>query len=112
MPSGLILGSDFANGLFVLKLVDHVEGVADLTRDQLNVYPNTVSRMCFVQVSKEFKNAQLSVYDNMGKIIERFNTENYSLINLDMSHYVAGIYHVEVIKGGKKLTRKIIKKYS
>lgn len=72
------------------------------------LYPNPTTGKFFVTFSKNLSNASISITDNTGKTLTRFNA-NGNRVDFDLSPYAAGIYYVRIEEGGKVITKKVIK---
>ena len=76
--------------------------------NEVIIYPNPSSGMFAILLSQATKGT-LEVYDVFGKKVQTINlTEGVSNYNLDLSKYAKGIYMLNVVSNGKKVSKKII----
>ena len=70
------------------------------------IYPNPANN--FIDIETEFKNYSISVFDNMGKLILKEET-NQNETRIDISSFSNGIYFIQLQSNGKLLSKKFIK---
>ncbi len=76
------------------------------TNQFFNIYPNPANN--FIDVETEFKNYSISVFDNMGKLILRENS-NQNKTRINLSPFSNGIYFIQLQSNGKLVSKKFIK---
>lgn len=72
------------------------------------LYPNPTTGKFYVTFSKPLVNAAISITDNNGKILIRFNG-NGNRTAFDLSPYPAGVYYIRIEQDGRVITKKVIK---
>jgi hypothetical protein len=72
------------------------------------LYPNPTSGKFSVTFSKNLVTAVVSILDENGKSIARFNATGYK-VDFDLSPYASGMYYVRIEEDGKVITKKVIK---
>jgi len=80
--------------------------------DKLIVAPNPFRSMLTVTIPASIENAQLSVIDQYGRVVQtqdRLDSDASPTVNLDMQDLPAGIYYVRVASGSQILTEKVVK---
>jgi choice-of-anchor B domain-containing protein len=110
LPSHHIIGSDIANGLFILN-GDSLLGVnnAVASASDFLVFPNPSSQVLSI-TSTEPNNdkMRIDIYDNIGNVMCSFL--QYTSGNpIDISEFNSGIYLINVYGNKSHLTKKIIK---
>ncbi len=70
------------------------------------IYPNPANS--FIDIETEFKNYSISVFDNMGKLILKEET-NQNEIRIDISSFSTGIYFIQLQSNHKLVSKKFIK---
>jgi len=68
--------------------------------------------MLTVTIPASIENAQLSVIDQYGRVVQtqdRLDSDASPTVNLDMQDLPAGIYYVRVASGSQILTEKVVK---
>ena len=88
----------------VLNVV--ISGIEDHATSGLNLYPNPVRDLLFLNINE--KNAFLGIYSVDGKLQQQvgLNTETSSL---DLSQFAPGIYFLKISADGKEAVRRIVK---
>jgi hypothetical protein len=92
----------------------NVAGLADLTFDQLSVYPNPFSDQITIAGSLGIDadaDIEITVYNALGqKVANDLVTTNGSIYTtLDLRHIRTGIYVIELVSNGKRSTYRISK---
>jgi len=110
LPSRRIIGSDMANGLFILD-GSQVLGVDDdkISQPDFLVSPNPASQVVSI-TSNEPNNGKLKIemYDNLGNRI--LSVPAYTSGEpIDISRFSPGIYLVNIYGNSSHLAKKIIK---
>ena len=92
----------------IVKLADkQVEQLIE--KQDLRIYPNPVEDYCYVEISVEFKEATINVYDMTGKLAYQTKTKN-SVTKLNTGNLPQGSYIVTANTENKSITNKIVKK--
>lgn len=81
-------------------------GINSLNEVEMMIYPNPVDNDLFFTNNQKDPITEINIYNSLGLLMLSFKHE--STINL--STLTSGVYYVNIIKGEKKLTKKIIKK--
>lgn len=82
-------------------------GVADVSRNQVNVYPNPVGDVVNVNAASKIKN--IAIFDASGKAVS-LSTANSEKAQINMSSYAPGIYILKVEAENGTHSVKLIKK--
>jgi choice-of-anchor B domain-containing protein len=110
LPSKHIIGSDIANGLFILdgSVLLGVNSTLPSASEAL-VFPNPGSGMLQVSTNEPGnKQMQIDIYDDLGNTV--FTLPSYTSGSpIDISCFKAGIYLVGISNGKTHATKKIIK---
>ncbi len=96
--------SNAVNGLVTVELFgDVITAVDNEVLDEINIYPNPVKGMLFIENAK---NSKASIYDLQGNLLQ--SKQNVSTIEkIDVSHLSTGIYIVKIITDKQTKTEKI-----
>jgi hypothetical protein len=89
--------------------------VKDKNNSLISVFPNPTNGNFSVNIKSESTNPnnQLTIYNLVGKVVLKKNLESASgnfTDKVDLSSYPNGMYFIEVLVDGKKVTSKLIKK--
>ena len=85
-----------------------VLGIANVEKEQVKVYPNPASSYTTVELSSDFSNATIQVYNLNGQMLmDKKNVNNHETIN--MADWNAGTYIISIQANGKTINKKIIK---
>lgn len=81
------------------------------TQIRANIYPNPTSSKATIEIEGLLNNADIIVYDIMGKAIKTYklNTSQNSL-EIELNGFAPGIYNVKVINSDYNITKKLIVK--
>lgn len=100
------------NFALVITGVDSALGTADVNlEDIVAVYPNPVVDKLNIQLSKQLKNAEVKVFNQMGQIV--FGQKFDALKNqdsIDFRSFPAGTYMIYIKSDEGLITKKLIKK--
>ena len=116
LPSGNILVSDMANGLFILEFDEEpITNTLNFEKDRLDVrvFPNpTFGEVTILYEANVAIDATYEVSTITGKILQTGQLEGGGSITrtVDLSQYAAGIYLVKVTDGEEQRIQKIIRK--
>ena len=72
--------------------------------DEMTLYPNPAQD--FIKL-ESFENAEISIYDSQGKLIQKINSLDSNLI--DISSYPRGVYLIKIFDSNKFKTKKFFK---
>lgn len=72
------------------------------------LYPNPTSGIFYITFSKSLSNANISLIDVNGKIVQQYKASGIKL-TCNLSALAAGIYFVKIEENGKIITKKVIK---
>jgi hypothetical protein len=72
------------------------------------LYPNPTTGKFFVTFSKTLTNANVSITDNMGKVLAQFKGTG-NRVEFDLAPYAAGMYFIRIEQDGNWVTKKVIK---
>ena len=81
----------------------------DNKETMVNLYPNPVTNLLNIEVSKDLSDAIINIYDNTGRLIKTQNMEGISYI-LDMKDLSSGIYLLKISNQSKTLFIKRVAK--
>ena len=90
-----------------------VSSAKDLAHTHLSVYPNPTESVCFLEI--KFPKASQScflLYNSAGqKVWENCpsHAQNSYRIQLDLSPFSSGIYELQILSQGKRISRKIMR---
>ena len=100
------------NFALVITGVDSALGTADVNlEDVVAIYPNPVVDKLNIQLSKQLKNAEVKVFNQMGQIV--FGQKFDALKNqdsIDFRSFPAGTYMIYIKSDEGLITKKLIKK--
>ena len=104
-----IAGSSFAfNHLATFTVVNSVAEINDAANAlEAQFYPNPTSDLLNIEVETD-KEIHLQLIDNLGRIVLTKQT-NDTKIQLDMSQFTAGVYHIAISDGEKMTNTPIVK---
>lgn len=92
----------------IVKLGD--KQVEDLIeKREIKIYPNPVSDYCYVEIGFDFKEADLSLYDMSGRMVQAIKTKN-PVTKINTSVLPQGVYIITAKTETKTVNAKIIKK--
>jgi hypothetical protein len=86
-------------------------GVNELNaiKNSFNVYPNPTNGQVNIDFGTlNLSNAEISVMDISGKMVERFRVSN-QITQIDLSHIKSGIYFITLMSNDGVITQKVIK---
>ncbi|MDC0177464.1 sulfatase-like hydrolase/transferase [Polaribacter sp.] len=73
------------------------------------VYPNPVSETFTVKLNNTYKSVQIEILSVTGKLIQKINSNNSTIQNIDASNLSSGIYLVRVNADNNFSIKKVIK---
>lgn len=103
-PSLTISMSLIGSGACGPTSVDMINGAANL----LSVFPNPASDALNIIIHNFYGNSSVKIYDMLGKEMEHFNSVSGAL-NVDISSWPAGLYHVVVDENGHFQSVKVVR---
>ena len=105
LASEVIINGQFGITAF---LTPTVTGQEEIANDMINVFPNPVKDLIYVQLPLVPENTTAKIYDTMGKlVVEHIISEVETKI--DMSTLAKGVYIVQINTGKNCFTRKVVK---
>lgn len=116
-PSSLSFGptSDDEMMVLVLMYVESLEGLtvatqeAQQTLEGVSVYPNPMEAMAMLTLAPEIQNAQVGLYDMLGRQVRSWKQGNADHIIIEKAALQAGIYTYRVEDGkGRFTTGKLV----
>ncbi len=85
-------------------------GLNDINSDhQLNFYPNPVSNICHVAMSKEYNKIKIDIYNVFGSRIRELNYINSKSVKINLDDVPQGLYIMYISLDGNLRTSKFIK---
>ena len=110
LPSGIMLVSDFENGLFVLSFGENeqpiIDGVNGSIKNEIRIYPNPAKNV--LNISSTEGEGSVKLYNTIGEVL-KFKSINSNQSSLDISTINPGIYFIEVTSNEEVITKKFIK---
>jgi len=97
LPSGILLASDMANGLFIFDPTNAITSISDsspVIKEIINAYPNPFTDQITITVSKNLLNGEYRVVDLAGKIVDSGKVQSDMTINtttLPQGNYIVEI---------------------
>ncbi len=84
-------------------------GITSINKSDINIYPNPVNDVLFIELEKEYENIKLQLFDLSSKLLrnEEFSGKEYVLKG--MNTLSAGNYFLKITIGDSVLEYKIIK---
>ncbi|MCW3085204.1 MAG: hypothetical protein JWP12_2570 [Bacteroidetes bacterium] len=88
-------------------MTNHTAAVAPvINNDELNVYPNPGTGVFTIETNSADKSS-IEIYDVLGNRVKAFEQNGFKS-TVDLSGYPKGMYMINVITNGKKVSKKII----
>ncbi|KAA3621891.1 MAG: T9SS C-terminal target domain-containing protein [Flavobacterium sp.] len=78
--------------------------------EDVKVYPNPVYDQLNVKLPAGLSEVEILIFDNFGKMLWQYRSENQETLRMDMSQFATGIYYMKVSSSEGIITKKIIKK--
>lgn len=75
--------------------------------EEIKLYPNPNNGLFYIDIGN-FKNAEISIYDSLGKLVYIKSSTKIKTNEVQISNYSAGVYIVKVTEEGKTATRKLV----
>jgi subtilisin-like proprotein convertase family protein len=96
-------------GLDTLPIkVDAVLKAEEAPSATFQVYPNPTSDVFFVYPPQGFRDGVLEIRDSQGRALRTMTLSGAERIKITEGEFVPGLYYVQLIKGEKRLTQKLI----
>ena len=98
----------YPNSISQCNLIDKVKNISK-QNSTVNISPNPFHSSVLVQVSSEFANAKLNIYNSVGLLVwdERISNQNIIVLNRNELHN--GIYFLQLINAsGQMINEKLI----
>jgi hypothetical protein len=86
-----------------------VTGIEDQFGSNSLFYPNPVERYLFLR-DQTLNVDHISFIDNLGKVKTANAIRNADVIQFDLENFSSGVYYIQILKDGKLLNHKIIKR--
>lgn len=77
------------------------------TKSQVTIYPNPVENLLFVKLDRVFPDAQIIIYDNLGKMVKSLDCATNEL-SIDVLGFPSGLYFLEFRTKEKRTFKKFI----
>ena len=74
--------------------------------EELELYPSPTTATVTIHTTKQFKNAQILIFNNLGEKIFSSTFDGTKTINCKT--FAKGIYFVRITDGEKQLTKKLV----
>lgn len=92
------------------NVIHLITGTSNLECDEeFSLFPNPVSSGFNLTFPANYRNVELKLFDDKGKVIRRQTTSGSS-VNMDIGDLPSGIYILQVVSGDLISTKKIIRK--
>ncbi|MDO5614815.1 MAG: T9SS type A sorting domain-containing protein [Cruoricaptor ignavus] len=92
----------------IVKLSDHqIEELIE--KQDLKIYPNPVENYCYVEIGLNFEQAEISIYDMSGRLLQNLKIKN-TVTKLDTSKLPQGIYIITAKTETNHMNAKILKR--
>jgi photosystem II stability/assembly factor-like uncharacterized protein len=75
---------------------------------QIRVYPNPVSNLLYIKTDTQGKIDQIQLYSIEGKLVYQRKADNISLLEIDVSNFLSGIYYLKTKSSSHSTIRKIV----
>ncbi|MEZ5017422.1 MAG: T9SS type A sorting domain-containing protein [Flavipsychrobacter sp.] len=75
----------------------------------IKVYPSPTSGLVNIELSQGYENAELKVYDMMGKLLQVNIKQQGAVRTVDLSQFASGTYMIQVIYGEQASSYKVLK---
>ena len=77
------------------------------SQENLKVYPNPSNSVIYVELSQNYRNANISLYEPTGKLVLSENATEMGLHTIDVSNLSGGIYLLHIQQDKEVFTQKI-----
>lgn len=85
-------------------------GLNELNSMDISMSPNPVSDVLTININNQNADAKITITDMLGKNYFTIAAGNQTNLAVDVKHLSCGLYYVNYISNGQKLTKKIVKK--
>lgn len=105
----LVLTNDCGSDTFSIQISFIKTGVHqfELNQEQLTLYPNPARDLVTLNNESTYQMQSVIVYNILGQVIYRGNTNNVNSFSINVQNYASGMYNVKIImKDGSWLQRK------
>jgi len=85
-------------------------GLNEYNSTAISLSPNPVSDLLIVNINNKNIDSKIIITDILGRNHLTIATGNTTHVEIDVQHLSCGLYYVNYISDGKKLTKKIVKK--
>ena len=88
--------------------VTNVDVKENVSMFSLEIYPNPSNGVFRINNSEKFNDANIIVFNSIGKKVHEINSFNENAVRIDISDHSKGIYFLEITEGKRKLSSKLI----
>jgi hypothetical protein len=100
---------DGCNSIEEVEIACAIIGVEELSESRILIYPNPTSEYIQIEGLENRQDIHIQMFDGYGRLI--FNASNIQS-GIDMSHFLPGIYSMNIFEGKDRLYSCIIQKIS
>lgn len=98
------------NYVRLVRNVGTSTGVNEMNQNnQLNIYPNPVVDVCYIELDKEYSQIKVEVYNTLGKKISEFNECCSNSVKINLAELPQGVFIMNISYNGKSTTHRFIK---
>ena len=84
-------------------------GTADIRmNEKLAIYPIPTKNILTIENFKEFKNAEIKIFNNLGCIVKIFSNQYGKSLTIDLDGVQNGFYSISIKDGNYFVNKKII----
>jgi hypothetical protein len=103
----VIISADSAIVLRKKKVIQHIGKKEQSIFSALHIYPNPANNLITIQSAKNIT-GDILITNALGQIVEKVCIQNQQTKTIDVKHFSAGIYMVQLICGNQTSTQKLI----
>lgn len=85
-------------------------GINENSMEDVVIAPNPVVDQLIIQLNSQSENMNVSILDMTGKEVLQLNTNNQSLVELNVAHLSSGVYQVIINTEKGRIVKRILKK--
>jgi hypothetical protein len=98
------------NYVRLVRDIDQTSAINDInTSKQLQLYPNPIVDVCYIELDKEYTQIKVEVYNSLGNKITEFNEYDSNSVNINLVELPQGIFMMNITYDEKSTTRRFIK---